>query len=748
MWNSPGEYVGAWSRSLNFRTMKTCSLVLLVTSICAPLTFGGESLPPLKDGKSPQTVEEAWAGYDPSVEPLEVAVIKEWKKEGVVLRAVRYRIGVFKGQKSWMGALFGFPEGANDLPGIVQIHGGGGMASEQMCIDNAKRGYATVSLSWRADERYLTTYELPEEAQTDWGAVEGRQVNGTRDVKSESEKHYDPVPSARNHGYFLRALAARRALTFLEQQPEVDGDRLGVDGFSMGGVITLMTAAMDSRVKAAAPWWAPPLVLDGSLLGRTASPNAYAEHIKGSMLLMAPSNDFHGKAEDVAWMMDHIPSEDVRIARSVHLNHKNDAQSMAARELWFDARLKDGFSFPGQPEISVDLTSKEKRPVVCIVPDESTPVARVDVYYTRDAKESEHATNRTRYWQHVRPDQGEGKYMAHLDLFDVEEPMWVFANVVYEVPNSKKGSPLTKPSDVFTVSTRMIMKSVDQLAEAGLQMDDETTQVIESFKPGWEGNWLVSGNRWESWKLNDARVPLPEYGKLVIEVQSSEANRLSVDIGGYRGDFNLEGGSDPQRIEVDPFDLKDKATKARLLNWSALKRPMISLSTSRSKPQPSFKKLLWENVPKEEFMTKRPFQLGEAADDDGRVPLTFELADLVVGRFDADAESVRVDEAFSEIDVKEGLQVHSQGQSEVTYFLKGGFSSFSATLVPCFQASVTFEVHGDGKKLFESERFTGKTAPEEIAVDVSGVQELKLIVTEGGNGWGGDWVLWGKARCE
>ena len=36
----------------------------------------------------------------------------------------------------------------------------------------------------------------------------------------------------------------------------------------------------------------------------------------------------------------------------------------------------------------------------------------------------------------------------------------------------------------------------------------------------------------------------------------------------------------------------------------------------------------------------------------------------------------------------------------------------------------------------------GKRAPEDIAVDVSGVEGLKLIVTEGGNGWGGDWVMW------
>jgi len=41
-----------------------------------------------------------------------------------------------------------------------------------------------------------------------------------------------------------------------------------------------------------------------------------------------------------------------------------------------------------------------------------------------------------------------------------------------------------------------------------------------------------------------------------------------------------------------------------------------------------------------------------------------------------------------------------------------------------------------------------KTPPKDIQVGVSGVQMLKLVVTEGGNGWGGDWVMWGNASLQ
>ena len=571
-------------------------------------------------------------------------------------------------------------------------------------------------------------------------------MKGTRDVVSESDKHYDPVPSARNNGYFLRALAARRALTFLEQQPEVDGNRLGVDGFSMGGVITFLTAAMDHRVKAAAPWWAPPLVLDGSLLGRTASSNAYAQHIKCPLLIMAPSNDFHGKVEDVAWMIDHIPSKDVHVARSVHFNHKNDASSMAARELWFDAKLKDGYWFPEQPELMVTLDAGDGRPQVVVRPGHTMPIAHVDIFYTRDGNVSGYPELKTRYWQYARPERQAEIYRASLNLDDVEEPLWVFANIYYALEDSGQARALTQACDTFTVTTPLVMLSAEELAQAGIKVQSKTTQVIESFGADWEKEWIVSDHRWDSWKLNNARVPMPRCGKLVLDIQSDQATLLTVEIGDYRGTFNIMGGGDTQQIEIYPFDLKERQTKATLLNFSALKRPMIRLSTSRSKPVPSFKQLAWEMVPEAVFLERRPFQLGDTEQKDGKVMLTFALADQVEGRFDPEDKSVKVDESMAGIDVTNGLQVHSH--SEVTYFLNGQFSTFSARLIPCYQASVTFEVYADEKKVYESGYFKGKTPPEDIQVDVSGVQMLKLVVTEGGNGWGGDWVMWGNASLQ
>ncbi len=46
-----------------------------------------ETLPPLRDGRAPQTYEALWAGFDPRSEPLETEILKAWEEEGVTWEA-------------------------------------------------------------------------------------------------------------------------------------------------------------------------------------------------------------------------------------------------------------------------------------------------------------------------------------------------------------------------------------------------------------------------------------------------------------------------------------------------------------------------------------------------------------------------------------------------------------------------------------------------------------------------------------
>jgi hypothetical protein len=123
-------------------------LVFLLVGTSIGAGQDGETLPALKKGQAARNFDEMWAGFDSRTEPMEIEVLQEWEEDDVVLQVLQYRIGVFKGQKAMMAAVYGYPKGKSNLPGLVQIHGGGQYADYKACLANGKRGYATISLAW------------------------------------------------------------------------------------------------------------------------------------------------------------------------------------------------------------------------------------------------------------------------------------------------------------------------------------------------------------------------------------------------------------------------------------------------------------------------------------------------------------------------------------------------------------------------------------------------------------------------
>ncbi|MGL5378453.1 glycoside hydrolase family 2 TIM barrel-domain containing protein [Clostridium sp.] len=59
--------------------------------------------------------------------------------------------------------------------------------------------------------------------------------------------------------------------------------------------------------------------------------------------------------------------------------------------------------------------------------------------------------------------------------------------------------------------------------------------------------------------------------------------------------------------------------------------------------------------------------------------------------------------------------------------------------------SVTFEVHVDGEKVYDSGLMKAHTPQKFVQVNIDGKKELKLVITNGGNGNGGDHADWANA---
>ncbi|MBM6838349.1 NPCBM/NEW2 domain-containing protein, partial [Clostridium saudiense] len=60
--------------------------------------------------------------------------------------------------------------------------------------------------------------------------------------------------------------------------------------------------------------------------------------------------------------------------------------------------------------------------------------------------------------------------------------------------------------------------------------------------------------------------------------------------------------------------------------------------------------------------------------------------------------------------------------------------------------SVIFEVYVDGEKKFDSGLMTSKDPMKYLEVDINDAKELKLVVTDGGNGIGSDHATWGDTK--
>lgn len=103
-----------------------------------------------------------------------------------------------------------------------------------------------------------------------------------------------------------------------------------------------------------------------------------------------------------------------------------------------------------------------------------------------------------------------------------------------------------------------------------------------------------------------------------------------------------------------------------------------------------------------------------------------------------------------EVSFERGIGAHAT--STIVYDLTdkdyGIFSSYVGVDRQMFGSagSVSFEVYVDGEKKFDSGLMNSNTPMEYFEVDIAGAKELKLVVTDGGNGIGSDHATWGDAK--
>jgi dienelactone hydrolase len=128
---------------------------------------------------------------------------------------------------------------AGRLPAVIALHGTGGNKSQLrgLLVEFARRGLIGVAI----DARYHGERS---------GGARGAQAY----VAAVTRAWKTPPGHPQEHPfYFDTCWDLWRTLDYLQARPDVDGDRLGMIGFSMGGIETWLAGAVDDRVKVAIP---------------------------------------------------------------------------------------------------------------------------------------------------------------------------------------------------------------------------------------------------------------------------------------------------------------------------------------------------------------------------------------------------------------------------------------------------------------------------------------------------------------
>ena len=477
------------------------SLTVLVSTTLAKDTFSPHTAEDV-----PQNVVELWKDYDARKEPLEIEVVKEWKDDGVVTRYVTFKVGVFKGADARIAAYYSFPDnGKQKNAAFVWSHGGGQKADRGRGVYFAKRGFATVDINWLG-----RPMEPGIDINTDWGKVDPTQGprfyskalrKGWKRNLQPDEYSIDPVPSPRNTNWFLLTVAARRAITFLEQQPEVDPNRIGFAGFSMGGMITALTA-IDSRLKAVAPFVGGtgfkyidfpggiqgssirPHFQDLELYRKTMDASAYWPLVKCPVMFISSSNDFHAAFDRVYQSMALLKHNDWRVTTNIHQNHGPGPEQWVLLNLWFNQYLKgEQQNIPVTPPSKFRVDGNEA--TFTVTPADDDRLEATEVYFSYDPN------SRTRFWIKANAERSGQSWSVTLPVHK-QLPLYVFAMCRYRLPRSvplERGE--TSAFVLNSVEHSHVPESVDLKR---LTMLPKSREVFEDFSGGIQ-DWSTRDQR-------------------------------------------------------------------------------------------------------------------------------------------------------------------------------------------------------------------------------------------------------------
>lgn len=234
---------------------------------------------------------------DPDSGPWDLADLSkpptiEWIDQSEPIRSLYYSGETYRDKATRVFAYYGVPEGAsadNKKPAMVLVHGGGGAAFKEWVEIWVKRGYVAIAMDLAGK-----------------GAERMALPDGGPD-QSHKEKFTDLKDGVKNAWTYHAVASILRAVSLLQNQPEVDPKRIGMTGISWGGYLTSLASGLDPRLKVTVPVYGCGYLHDNSAwlkdfetLGpdlaaqwvKNFDPSSYLQQANMPILFVNGTNDF------------------------------------------------------------------------------------------------------------------------------------------------------------------------------------------------------------------------------------------------------------------------------------------------------------------------------------------------------------------------------------------------------------------------------------------------------------------------
>lgn len=250
-------------------------------------------------GREAYVLLSSFYDYDRDI-PLEERTAGKFEIPGATVEKV-----VFRSRDSHVVAFLAVPKGGSKpYPCVLALHGLG--------LDK---------MSWWEDDNDLSGGNLTK-ALLDAGIAvltPDAQYHGERSHSND----YEFTHTLRLNGREFRfrdmliqsVVDCRRAIDFLATRSDIDESKIGVIGYSLGGIETFALTALDKRVKVAVACVTPIGYLDRMKFSPAVLPQTFAHEVKDRpfLMLMGRDDDMSATEADARRVYELIPGSSKKL---------------------------------------------------------------------------------------------------------------------------------------------------------------------------------------------------------------------------------------------------------------------------------------------------------------------------------------------------------------------------------------------------------------------------------------------------